>query len=134
MKYNGVIENKLRVIEQKLEEIRSWKIESFEQLQSSSLLQNALERALQVAIEVMIDIGERILANEQIPPQNSASENIRKLQEMNIIKAKPEYLEMVKFRNFLVHRYERVDPEIIYAILKNKLGLFGEFVEDIRMS
>jgi len=134
MKYNGVIENKLRIIEQKLEEIRSWKIESFEQLQSSSLLQNALERALQVAIEVMIDIGERILANEQIPPQNSASENIRKLQEMNIIKAKPEYLEMVKFRNFLVHRYERVDLEIIYAILKNKLGLFSEFVEDIRMS
>ena len=56
MKYNNVIENKLRLLEKKLEEIESWNIDSFEKLKESSLLQNAVERALQVAIEIMIDI------------------------------------------------------------------------------
>ncbi len=132
MKYNGIIEDKLRVIEQKLEEIRSWEIGSFNNFKQSSLFQNASERALQVAIEVMIDIGERIMAHENIPPQNSAAENILRLQKMNIIKAIPEYIEMVRFRNFIFHRYEKIDIEIVYSIIKNKLNLFESFVDDIR--
>jgi len=134
MKYNGIIENNLRVIEQKLDEINSWEIDSFEKLKNSTLLQNASERALQVAIEMMIDICERISAIEKIQPLDSSSECIAKLQEMKIIRPFPEYKEMVKFRNFIVHRYERIDVEIIYSILKNKIQLFGFFIEDIRNS
>ncbi|MDD4604432.1 MAG: DUF86 domain-containing protein [Bacteroidales bacterium] len=132
MKYNGIIESKLRIIEQKLAEIGSWNIVSFSQLRESSLLQNAVERALQVCTEVMIDISERILALNDIPPLPSASENMLKLQELNILSARPEYGDMVKFRNFIVHRYEKVDLEIIYGILKNKLFLFNAFIEEIR--
>jgi len=134
MKYNGIIEDKLRIIERKLEEIRSWKIDSFEDFQQSTLLQNAAERALQVAIEVMIDISERILAVEHIAPKNSAAENVRQLQNMKIIRPVPEYSDMIKFRNFIVHRYEKIDLEIVYAILKNKLTLFESFIEDVRNS
>lgn len=134
MKYNGIIEAKLRVIEQKLEEIRSWKIDSYENFQQSTLLQNGSERALQVAIEVMIDISERILAHEHVAPQDSAADNIRHLQNRKIIRPMPEYLDMVKFRNFIVHRYEKIDLEIIYSIIKNKLPLFESFIQDIRNS
>ena len=134
MKYNGIIENKLRLIEQKLAEIRNWEIGTFEEFQQSSLLQNASERALQVAIEVMIDVAERILALEKIPPQNTAAENITYLQKLKFIKLVPEYSDMVKFRNFIVHRYEKIDLEIVYSIIKNKLSLFESFIEDIRNS
>jgi len=132
MKYNGVIEAKLRIIEQKLSEIESWDIQSFGQLQESSLLQNATERALQVCTEVMIDISERILALNDIPPQNTAAENMKKLQEMGIISTRSECQDMVRFRNFIVHRYEKIDLEILFSILKNKLFLFREFIKDIR--
>ena len=132
MKYNGVIESKLRIIEQKLDEISTWNISSFDQLKQSSLLQNAVERALQVSIEVMIDISERILALNKQRPLPTAQENIAKLQELGILSPRPEYVEMVKFRNFIVHRYEKIDLEIIYGILKSKLSLFREFINDIR--
>ena len=132
MKYNGIIESKLRIIEQKLEEIESWQILSFQQLKDSSLLQNAVERALQVSTEVMIDISERILALNKERPLQSAQENILRLQELGIISPRPEYSDMVKFRNFIVHRYGKIDLEIIYGILKNKLFLFREFITDIR--
>ena len=80
----------------------------------------------------MIDISERILAMNEIPPLSSASENMVKLQEMKILSARPEYGDMVKFRNFIVHRYEKIDLEIVYGILKNKLFLFKAFIEEIR--
>ena len=134
MKYNGIIESKLRVMEQKLAELDSWKIHSFEQLQGSSLLRNAVERALQVCTEVMIDISERILSLNNVSPLSSAAANMEKLQEMKIISARPEYGDMVKFRNYIVHRYEKIDLEIIYNILKNKLFLFDEFIREIRNS
>jgi len=134
MKYSGVIESKLRIMEQKLDEIASWHIVTFNQLQDSSLLQNATERALQVCIEVMIDISERILAMNQIAPLSSAAENMKKLQDIGIISVRPEYENMVRFRNFIVHRYEKIDLEIVYGILKNKLFLFMEFISEIRRS
>jgi len=43
MKYNGVIENKLRFIENKVEEIRSWNIISLNEIKESSLIRNAVE-------------------------------------------------------------------------------------------
>lgn len=134
MKYNGVIDRKLRVIEERLENIKSWDIDSFSKLQNSSLLQNAIERALQVAIESMIDVSERILSLENIPPQSTATDNIKKLQELGILKSSEEYLNMVKFRNFIVHRYEKIDLEIIYEILKKRLHLFRNFIDDIRIA
>jgi len=132
MKYNGIIENKLRLIEQKLEEINSWNIDSFEKLNGSTLLQNATERALQVAIELMIEISERILALNKVPSQVAASSNFIKLQEIGVIKQAGKYIDMVKFRNFIVHRYEKIDLEIVYGIIKKKLNLFSQFIEDIR--
>lgn len=134
MKYNGVIEAKLRVIENKLAEIRSWEIDSYEKLTGNSMLHHATERALQIAVEVLIDISERILALENQPPQNTAAGNIRQLQALGIIQQLTEYEDMVKFRNYMVHRYDRVDSGVIYSIVKNKLFLFESFVEDIRKS
>ena len=101
-------------------------------LKQSSLLQNALERALQVSIEVMIDISERIRALNHMTPLRSAAENMQKLRELGILSGRPEYAEMVKFRNFIVHRYERIDLEILYGILRNKLHLFRHFIAEIR--
>lgn len=33
---------------------------------------------------------------------------------------------------YMVHRYESIDTEIVFAIIKNKLNLIEKFVEEIR--
>jgi uncharacterized protein YutE (UPF0331/DUF86 family) len=134
MKYNGIIETKLRTIEDKLAEIESWKIVSFHQLQTNSMLRNATERALQVAIEGIIDICEHILALEGISAQDTSANVIRKVIEKGIITNNPEYADMIRFRNFIVHRYEKIDLEIIYAIVSKKLPVFRSFIHEIRKS
>lgn len=132
MKYNGIIESKLRIIEEKVEIIKNWKIRSFQDLQDNSMLHLAVERALQVAIEAMIDVAERIVALNKIPPQNSSASNLKKLHELNIIGNATDYTDMIRFRNFIVHRYEKIDLEIISNIITNKLDLFIQFVDEIR--
>jgi uncharacterized protein YutE (UPF0331/DUF86 family) len=132
MKLNGIIERKLRTIEENIEAIKSWQIESFQQFSESSLLQKATERALQISIEVMIDISERILALNKLTPANTSVENIQKLEKLGVIQSANDYADMIRFRNFIVHRYEKVDAEIVYSIIKNKLNLFDKFVKEIR--
>ena len=85
MQINGIIEKKLRLLEQKLIEIHDWNIDSYAEFKDSSLKINAVERALTVCVEIMIDVSERILAIKQIAPKNSSIENFRELERLNII-------------------------------------------------
>jgi uncharacterized protein YutE (UPF0331/DUF86 family) len=39
--------------------------------------------------------------------------------------------EMVRFRNFIVHRYERVDVEILVAMVNRHLTDFEHFRSEI---
>ena len=132
MKYNGIIERKLRVLEENISDIQSWEISSFQKVKENSMLQKATERSLQISIEVMIDISERILALNNVHPGNSASENMKKLEELGVIKSADTFSDMVRFRNFIVHRYEKIDLEILYSIVRNKLHLFRQFSDEIR--
>jgi uncharacterized protein YutE (UPF0331/DUF86 family) len=100
-------------------------------LQQSSLVSNALERGLQVAVEIMIDVTERILAREKQPPGDGAAANMHKLGELGVLKDPEVYMDMVRFRNFIVHRYEYIDLDILYDISKNKLNCFREFAKEI---
>jgi len=134
MKFNGVIENKLRIIEGKVADIESWNIASYNEFTDNTLIQNAVERALQVAVEAMIDCSERILSQLKIPPAASGGENFDALQKYGVINDASVYKDMVRFRNFIVHRYEQIDPEIVYNILSRKLGLFAKFADEIRKS
>jgi uncharacterized protein YutE (UPF0331/DUF86 family) len=71
------------------------------------------------------------IVEKQTPPATSANA-MEKLQTLGIIPANPAYIDMIKFRNFIVHRYEKIDLEIIYATIKNKLPVFREFVDAVR--
>ena len=132
MKFNGIIENKLRLLEQKLGEIRSWKIKNYSEFSKSSLLYNAVERALQVSVEIMIDIAERILALNNQPPAPSSSKAVEKLVDLEILPNADNFIDMVRFRNFIVHRYEYIDKEILFSIITKKLHHFDEFIDYIR--
>ena len=86
MEMNGVIERKLRLLEQKLGEIAEWEITNYSEFKKSSLKINAVERALTVCVEILIDVSERILALKKIPPKNSSVENFKCLEKIQTIK------------------------------------------------
>ena len=132
MSINGVVESKLRFLEQVLADLESWPLGDPAQFARNSMLRRAVERALQLGIESMIDVTERILAAQRLAPADTAAQNFQRLQEIGLVKDAGRYAEMVRFRNFIVHRYEQIEPEIVYSLAQNRLGRFREFIDEIR--
>jgi len=132
MKYNGVIERKLSLLADQVIMIRTnIGTPSFEEFDKNWLLVAGSERALQVAVEIMIDIAERILALEKAGPAAYAADAMKKLEALGVIKSAETYTQMVKFRNLIVHEYEEIDHKVLYDVIVNRLGDFDMFRDEI---
>ena len=132
MKYNGVIERKLSLLADQVTLIRrNIGIPTYEEFDSNWLLVSGSERALQVAVEIMIDIAERILALEKAGPAAYASDAMKKNEAIGVVKSAKTYEQMVKFRNLIVHEYEEIDHEVLYDVIVNKLDDFDHFRDEV---
>jgi hypothetical protein len=63
---------------------------------------------LQVCVEIIIDVAERIIAQEGAGPVAESGEAMQSLVQLNIIKSAVPYTDMIKFRNLVVHQYEEI--------------------------
>ena len=132
MRYNGVIQRKLALLNSqalKLEE--SLRDVSFGEFEESWILRSMAERALQVAAEILIDIAERILALEKAGPAATAAEAMESLVRLKVIQSEQPYVEIIRFRNLIVHQYEEIDPAILFDLAKNRLGDFRAFRDEL---
>jgi len=128
MKINGVIQKKLAIMDERVSWLETrFASESFEAFRSSWELQAAAERGLQIAIEVVIDVAERLLALHGRGPVASAAEAIRKCVELGVLDSEEPFTAMIGFRNFIVHQYDAIDSRITFDILQHHLGAFRHF-------
>ena len=91
--------------------------------------QRIVERTLQMAIEVCVDIANHIIADSAFRIPTTYAESFQVLEENRIIdkKLQENLSRMCKFRNIVVHEYDKVDPAIVIAILRNNLNDFDVF-------
>lgn len=89
----------------------------------------ACERLLQISIESIIDICSLIVTGLRLGLPGEEDDLFEKLEEAGIITSSiKETLRMMKgFRNILVHEYGRVNDEIVYEALQNRLDDFVVF-------
>ena len=120
MKYNSIVHRKLALLDrysiQLKNQLENVNIEAFK---NDWVLQRMAERVLQVMIEVVTDIAERIIALRGAGPAATAAEAMAKLAELKVIQSAQAYTNIVRFRNLIVHQYEEIDPEIVYDIGNN---------------
>jgi len=86
---------------------------------------------LQVSVEIMIDIAERIIALEHSGPVSGAVEGVKRLVDLGVIADDTPYVDIVRFRNLIVHEYEKIDPEILYTLVTTRLGDFRKFRDEL---
>ena len=135
MKYNGVIQRKFSLLDQHLLQLQQHLAGvEFSTFKDDYALRCMTERALQVMVEIVIDIAERIIAIENAGPVATAAEAIGRLVDLNVLASSQPYVDMVRFRNLIVHQYEEVDPELVFSIAKNKLDAFRQFRNEIDRS
>lgn len=132
MPFNGIIAKKLDVLDDTLRHLRAYLPVTLERLMEDWGLRKIVERSLQIMVETMIDIAHRIIALRGDAPPATSAEAIARLKTYGVISDDTVYARMIRFRNFLVHNYDSLDPEVLYGILNRHLSDFESFRDDIR--
>ena len=95
--------------------------------------QRIVDRTLQVMIETCLDIAGHIISDSGYRIPKNYADAFRVLCENNILKKELSATmeKITKFRNIIVHDYDKVDSEIVVAILKKDLNDFSEYKKAI---
>ena len=96
-------------------------------------IQRIIERTLQMMIETCVDIAGHIIADKGYRTPTSYSDSFRVLQEEKVLSDKlfSALEKMAKFRNIVVHHYDKIDAEIVVGILKKDLKDFTGYRDAI---
>ncbi len=78
-----------------------------------------------------MDICQRLLSISGQTPSTTGGEAIRRCIQLGALSEYDAYRKMAQFRNFVVHRYERVDDEILVGMLNRHLTDFERFRAEI---
>jgi len=117
---------KLAELEEYLGQIKEYTNVSAEQYSKEWRTQRIVERTLQMMIESCVDIAGHIISDRGYRVPTSYGDTFRVLYEKDILtKDLLETMEKIsKFRNIIVHHYDRIAPEIIINILRKDLDDF----------
>ena len=124
---NGPILSKLNLLDEVLNELRTLEPATLAQLEEDWRTRRAIERDLQVLVEIVVDVCQRLIALADQSPAATGAEAIRRCVQLGVLESEEPYRKMVQFRNFIVHRYERIDPAILADVVNRRLGDFDLF-------
>lgn len=96
--------------------------------------QRFVERTLQIAIEAAMDVTHHIISDRQWREPDSYADAFRVLAENRVITPEQadRYTLMARFRNRIVHYYEKVDPQQVFTIFRSRLSDFADFAAAVR--
>lgn len=128
---NGVIAQKLQQLDMVLTELRSLGCLTISDLNKDWRTKRAVERSLQILVEIVIDVCQRILSLLEQTPATTGKHALERIVDLGILRRQDAYTKMVQFRNFIVHRYEKVDNAILVEMVNRKLEDFENFRNEI---
>jgi len=120
-------------LDEYLAELREFDGITEEEYLGSGILQDALERRLQLAIEVCLDVASNIVAFLGLRTPADYIDLFRVLGEEGLIDS--DFIRrlqgLARCRNRLVHDYETLDPALVWASRRNHLGDFSDFAYSV---
>ncbi len=128
-----LILRKLSELDQYFKQIKEYEGITVAEYSDDWKIQRIIERTLQMMIETCVDIAGHIIADKGYRIPTSYSDSFRVLQEGKVLSDKLFFAleKMAKFRNIVVHHYDKVDAEIVVGILKRDLKDFKGYRDAI---
>lgn len=123
-----IVRKKLEIIDDEINFLKEIQKLSINEFQNDLRNLKSTCRSLQNAIQALIDLGNHIISSLNLG-KPEIYEDITSLLFENKVITKSfkekfiqfKFIYMIKFRNFLVHEYDRVNPLRIYKILKENI-------------
>jgi len=128
-----LILRKLTELDEYLEQTREFLSITLEEYSRDWKAQRIVERTLQMMIETCADIANHIISDRGYRTPDSYGDTFRVLHENGVIKDDllEIMLKMARFRNIVVHQYDKVDEAIVIGILRNNLNDFTAYRDTI---
>ena len=128
-----IIQRKLSFIDLKLRNLDILKRMDREDFLAGFQAVDAAKYNLQVCIEALIDISNHVVARERWGIPNTSAEAVKLLIEHGVLDKDKELslVQMVKFRNRVVHLYQEVEDSEIYRILQDNLDDIKGFISAV---
>ncbi len=128
---NGIIARKLQSLDEILLELRSLGQVSADQLRTDWRTRRAIERDLQVLVEIVIDTCQRLISLAGQSPATTGGDAVERCIQLGILSDDANYRRMVGLRNFIVHRYEYIQIQILVDMVNHHLGDFEQFRNEV---
>ena len=130
MKMDKIIGRKIQELESYIQQLRKFQKYSYEEIEKDKEKLWAVEHGLQISIQIIIDVGNHIIAKMGENQIENYTDVFDKLAELNILPQ--EFAEnirlMVGFRNTLVYGYGDINIRTLYDVLQSKLYDFERFI------
>jgi uncharacterized protein YutE (UPF0331/DUF86 family) len=129
----SLVLRKLSELEEYLSQIREFSSIAEEEYSKDWKTQRIVERTLQIMIELAADISSHLISDKKLRLPTSYADTFKVLSEAGLIDP-PLYEimeKMAKFRNIVVHHYDRIDESIVITILQRHLEDFLVFRDAI---
>lgn len=112
-----------------LEQVKPANPEEYKKIEKK----RSCERLLQLSIECMIDICALTVTGLRLGLPSEEDDLFERLEQAGMISPsmKENLRKMKAFRNIIVHEYGRIDDQIVYELLQNRLDDFETFKREI---
>jgi len=127
-----VVEKRLLRLEHILQKLRAASEIPEDVFLGDEVRRDAVERNLQVAIQICIDITSHLAASLGLRSPESYADLFSVLEEEDLLSEdlSQTMKQMVGFRNILVHDYLDIRPDLVYSNLQS-LDDFRRFAEEV---
>jgi len=129
----NLILRKISTLDEYLKQINEYANISLTDYKADWKIQRIVERTLQMMIETCLDVSGHIISDEKFRVPETYADMFRILVQNDILKESQleAFEKMAKFRNIIVHDYEKIDAGIVLGILQKNLNDFEGFKEAI---
>ena len=128
-----MIRTKIKEMDESITLIKEHLPDTFEEFSNLGLVKDGIYKRLEFCIESVLDICAVINTDLKLGVPESDENILDNLIRNNIISDELgcSLKSMKGFRNILVHRYGRINDEMVFSIMKENLHDFYRFIEVI---
>lgn len=129
------ISEKIKEIEEYLEELKDIAPDKFEDYRSNKLIKAACERYIEKIVEGVTDISFMIITLKKFEIPEDDIDSFRILKERKIINEElhKKLKEAKGMRNFITHQYGKINDQLVFDSITKELNMdVNKFIKEIK--
>jgi len=131
----SIVENKISHLQKYLRILKRYqKKYTQEQIEKDVDIRGMVERYLYLTCQSAIDLADVVIAFKGFRKPTTLSESFYILNEEEIISDNltEKMVKMTGFRNVIAHDYIKINYDIVYDVLQNRLKDFEDLIKQIK--